>query len=552
MPGDNKNYTITGNNIYANSLDKDPTRTGGLVIESLQYTGALTATGNWWGSASGPSGDGTGTGDAVLARGASVTFTGWATTPVFNPDIPYWGLPSVDGARIQAEDYDHGGEGVAYHDGDVDNDGGRYRPYQSVDIEAATDTDGDYDVFSVQSGEYLNYTVNVSQAGAYNFNFRIASGQTTPGKFHVEVDGVNVTGPISTPNTGGASAWQTFSKTNVQLPAGQHVMKLVFDAAGNDGTVARFNWFQFTFAGAPTLPAAPSGLAATPISASQINLTWTNNANNQSGFNIDRSLDGVTFTPLATNVTTTSYVDLNLLPGKTYYYQVRATNAAGDSGNSNVANATTLPASTIPVYLSDLTWSSAIAGFGTVQKDTTINGNPIKLNGVTHTKGLGTHAASTIVYQLNGQYDSFISDVGVDDEENGKGTGSVDFQVIGDGKVLFDSGVLNNGNPAMSISISVAGVQQLTLQATNGIPGSIDFDHADWAGAYLLGTPAKPARPTGLTAGDLRVADQSHLDQHRQQPDRLQHRSLDRRRHVHAADERRGRTSSRVYSDTWA
>ena len=208
----------------------------------------------------------------------------------------------------------------------------------------------------------------------------------------------------------------------------------------------------------------------------------------------------MTFTPLATNVTTTSYVDLNLLPGKTYYYQVRATNAAGDSGNSNAANATTLPASTIPVYLSDLTWSSAIAGFGTVQKDTTINGNPIKLNGVTYTKGLGTHAASTIVYQLNGQYDSFISDVGVDDEENSKGIGSVDFQVIGDGKVLFDSGVLNNGNPAMSISISVAGVQQLTLQATNGIPGSIDFDHADWAGAYLLGTPAKPSAPTGLTA----------------------------------------------------
>ncbi|HWE04918.1 MAG TPA: NPCBM/NEW2 domain-containing protein, partial [Tepidisphaeraceae bacterium] len=82
--------------------------------------------------------------------------------------------------------------------------------------------------------------------------------------------------------------------------------------------------------------------------------------------------------------------------------------------------------------------------------------------------------------------------VGIDDEENAVGSGSVDFKVIGDGKVLFDSGVLTSASPVMNINISVVGVQQLTLVATNGIVNNIDYDHADWAGAQLLSTPAQP------------------------------------------------------------
>jgi len=64
--------------------------------------------------------------------------------------------------------------------------------------------------------------------------------------------------------------------------------------------------------------------------------------------------------------------------------------------------------------------------------------------------------------------------------------GSVVFQVIADGKVIFDSGVITSGSSTMSINVSVVGVQNLTLVATNAIAGNIDYDHADWAGAQLL------------------------------------------------------------------
>jgi len=107
------------------------------------------------------------------------------------------------------------------------------------------------------------------------------------------------------------------------------------------------------------------------------------------------------------------------------------------------------------------------------------------LNGVTYTKGIGTHAISNISYNLNGNYSTFVSDVGVDQEVSNKGEGFIIFQVYGDGKLLFDSGVLTNDQVG-HVNIDVAGVQTLTLVATNGVANSIDYDHADWAGARLL------------------------------------------------------------------
>jgi len=92
----------------------------------------------------------------------------------------------------------------------------------------------------------------------------------------------------------------------------------------------------------PTLPAAPTALTATAISKSQIRLTWTDNANNESGFRVERSTNGTTFTQIATvgaNVTT--YLNTGLKGNKTYWYRVRAYNAAGTSAYSNTASATT-------------------------------------------------------------------------------------------------------------------------------------------------------------------------------------------------------------------
>ena len=92
------------------------------------------------------------------------------------------------------------------------------------------------------------------------------------------------------------------------------------------------------------LPAAPSGLSATAISTSQINLSWTDNATNETGFKIERKTgSGGTYAQIGTTgAGVTTYTDTGLTAGTTYFYRVRATNAAGDSAYSAEASATTL------------------------------------------------------------------------------------------------------------------------------------------------------------------------------------------------------------------
>lgn len=91
-------------------------------------------------------------------------------------------------------------------------------------------------------------------------------------------------------------------------------------------------------------PAAPSGLGATPDSGSQITLSWTDNSENESGFEVQRKTgsDG-TFTGIATpGPDSTGYLDSGLDSETTYVYRVRAVNSAGASAWSSEAFTTTL------------------------------------------------------------------------------------------------------------------------------------------------------------------------------------------------------------------
>jgi len=99
----------------------------------------------------------------------------------------------------------------------------------------------------------------------------------------------------------------------------------------------------YPLGGTPTNPpAAPGNLTATAVSSSEIDLAWLDNSSDETGFDIERSLDGTNFSWIASvGADTTSYPDTGLSAATTYYYQVAATNGAGSSGYSNIASATT-------------------------------------------------------------------------------------------------------------------------------------------------------------------------------------------------------------------
>ena len=107
-------------------------------------------------------------------------------------------------------------------------------------------------------------------------------------------------------------------------------------------------------------PPAPTNLSATAVSSSRINLAWTDNASNESGFRIERSADAATFTEIgvvAANVKT--YADTTLSPGTQYWYRVRAYNATGLSAFAGPVSATTLSAPPAPTNLSATAVSSS-------------------------------------------------------------------------------------------------------------------------------------------------------------------------------------------------
>ncbi len=132
--------------------------------------------------------------------------------------------PGAGAVRIEAEDYTGGTaaqEGADYHDTTSGNSGGAYRT-QDVDIEPCSE--GGYDVGWIRQGEWLRYVFE--GGGDYAVSIRYATLYDNR-SCHLELDGVNVTGPIALPKTGGWQDWATAYGPTISIPFGSHSLKLV-------------------------------------------------------------------------------------------------------------------------------------------------------------------------------------------------------------------------------------------------------------------------------------------------------------------------------------
>jgi hypothetical protein len=143
-----------------------------------------------------------------------------------------------------------------------------------------------------------NYSFKSSDHGVHTFSMTLrTTGNQT----------VTVTDTHHSSTTGTA----TVNVTNTPAPAG---------AQPSGGATSQ------------VLPAAPSELMAVAVSPTQINLAWTDNATTETGFRIERSLDGTSWAPIGTvGANVRSFSDSGLRAGTQYYYRVRAYNAVGDS-----------------------------------------------------------------------------------------------------------------------------------------------------------------------------------------------------------------------------
>jgi hypothetical protein len=168
------------------------------------------------------------------------------------------------------------------------------------------------------------------------------SGNETGFKVERSTDGTNWT------QVGTTSAnVTTFAATGLAASTTYQFRVRATNSAGDSGYS---NSFSANTLALPTPPAAPSSLAATAASASQVNLTWADGSTDETGFKVERSTDGENFTQVATvgaNVTT--YAATGLAASTAYTFRVRAYNAAGDSAYSNAAGATTQAGTAVPM-----------------------------------------------------------------------------------------------------------------------------------------------------------------------------------------------------------
>lgn len=206
--------------------------------------------------------------------------------------------------------------------------------------------------------------------------------------------------------------------------------------------------------------------------------------------------DDINFEEILKNVTATDIEDGNLTSKITY-----TTNyTKGSTGNFDIVYSVTdsdecvsektvkLIVVNSSIYVSDTNWVSAKSGWGKTKKDTTINSRPLIIwdgeKAVTYEKGIGSHAHSEIVYNLEGKdYGYFTSYVGGAREGNSRT--SVQFKVYVDGLLKAQTGIMKRDTAQEFIKVNIAGAKQLKLVITDGGNGQGN-DSAVWGDSKFL------------------------------------------------------------------
>jgi large repetitive protein len=209
----------------------------------------------------------------------------------------------------------------------------------SISLTSATQTTN----FAFLWEGYINITV----AGTYNFRTTSDDGSM------LYLGPKNGTGsPYNIPNylivsNNGVHGAVSINSSNLNLSVGTYPIALAYFQGGG-GYSCSLSWkipgsssyvaipnsaFVDTYVNNGNVPAKPSNLVATAVSYKRIDLTWTDNSNNESGFEIWRSTSATSnFTTIAQlPANTTSYKDSSLNPNTKYYYRIRAINSFGES-----------------------------------------------------------------------------------------------------------------------------------------------------------------------------------------------------------------------------
>jgi len=260
-----------------------------------------------------------------------------------------------------------------------------------------------------------NLTANASSTSQINLSWTDNSSNETG--FKIE-RALAVNGPFTEIDVTAANV-TTYASTGLDASTTYYYRVSATNAMGTSPVVVAN---ATTSSPAPTAPNAPTNLMASAASTTQINLSWTDSSNNETGFKVERSttVNGnyTLLTTTAANVTT--YQNTGLTASTTYFYRVSAVNAVGTSATTDPVSATTQspPAPNTPTAPTNLTatatsttqinlaWTDSSnneTGFK-VERATTVNGNYMLVTttaaNVTSYSNTGLAASTTFYYRV--------------------------------------------------------------------------------------------------------------------------------------------------------
>lgn len=159
----------------------------------------------------------------------------FTSNSVIVPQTPYEGVAQQIPGKIEFENYDEGGQNRAYYDSDMENQGGEYRE-DRVDI---VSNDKGYSIGHTMTDEWLEYTINVKETKAYDYEARVSSGLDGSG-FQLLMDNQPITGKIEVPNTEDWDTYVEIQGTTSEISEGEHIMKALIT-----GSYVNLDWIKF-------------------------------------------------------------------------------------------------------------------------------------------------------------------------------------------------------------------------------------------------------------------------------------------------------------------
>jgi|GEM_PF-586638 len=245
---------------------------------------------------------------------------------------PFAGNPYNIPGVIEAENFDYGCQGLSYWDSTTGNSGNAYRT-TDVDISSTTDNGvAGYNVGWVAQGEWLEYSVNVQQAGSYNLSYRVATPQTT-GQIQFLVNG-QILSTTSIPATGDWNTWASVNSAKVTLAAGNQIIRIYFS-----GAEVNLNNFTLSLAtssssAVSTSKSSSSSSVSTSKSSSTSSVVSTSKSSSSSSAVSTSKSSSVTSSSKSSSSSTVS----GIISGRTYAIISKNSGKALDVSNNSTSN----------------------------------------------------------------------------------------------------------------------------------------------------------------------------------------------------------------------